>query len=140
LPLRVPAAILPSLRRMTTASCSSPVQTRHRSGSMCLPLSTTPRKGEKWAISEILNSKNSKEKEGIKQMTTKLLEKAFEEASRLPEMDQNALARWVLDELQSERMWAKSFSESEDVLERLADEAICEKRRGKTTRLDLQRL
>ena len=73
-------------------------------------------------------------------MTTKLLEKAFEEASRLPEMDQNALARWVLDELHSERVWAKSFAESEDVLERLADEAICEKRRGKTTQLDLERL
>jgi len=35
---------------------------------------------------------------------TKLLEKAFEEASRLPEMDQNALAKWVLDEMQSERV------------------------------------
>jgi hypothetical protein len=34
---------------------------------------------------------------------TKLLEKAFEEASRLPEMDPNALAKWFLDELHSER-------------------------------------
>lgn len=33
---------------------------------------------------------------------TKLLEKAFEEASRLPEMDQNSFAKWVLDELHSE--------------------------------------
>jgi hypothetical protein len=73
-------------------------------------------------------------------MTTKLLEKAFEEASRLPEMDQNALARWILDELHSERAWAKSFAESEDVLEKLADEAIREKQRGKTTALDLERL
>jgi len=71
---------------------------------------------------------------------TKLLEKAFEEASRLPEMDQNALAKWVLDELNSERAWSKSFAESEDVLEKLADEAIAEKRKGKTTPLDLNRL
>lgn len=71
---------------------------------------------------------------------TKLLEKAFEEASRLPEMDQNALARWVLDELQSERTWARTFSESEDVLEKLADEAIEEKRKGKTISLDRNRL
>jgi hypothetical protein len=71
---------------------------------------------------------------------TKLLEKAFEEASRLPEMDQNALAKWVLDELQSERAWARTFSESEDVLEKLADEAIAEKRRGKTIPLDRNRL
>ncbi len=71
---------------------------------------------------------------------TKLLEKAFEEASRLPEMDQNALAKWVLDELQSERAWARTFSESEDVLEKLADEAIAEKRKGKTIPLDRNRL
>lgn len=71
---------------------------------------------------------------------TKLLEKAFKEASRLPERDQNALAKWVLDELHSERLWARAFAESEDVLEKLADEAITEKRKGKTTPMDLNRL
>jgi len=71
---------------------------------------------------------------------TKLLEKAFKEASRLPEMDQNALAKWFLDELHSERAWAQAFAESEDVLEKLADEAIGEKREGKTVPLDLGRL
>jgi len=59
---------------------------------------------------------------------TELLEKAFEEASKLPEVDQNALAKWVLDELHSEREWAKAFAESEDVLEQLAAEAMAEKR------------
>jgi len=71
---------------------------------------------------------------------TKLLDKAFEEASRLPEVDQNALAKWVLDELRSERVWGKTFAESEDVLEKLADEAIAERRKGKTVSLDLDRL
>ena len=71
---------------------------------------------------------------------TKLLKKAFEEASMLPEMDQNALAKWVLEELHSERAWAKSFAESEDVLENLADEALAEKRKGETGPLDLDRL
>ncbi len=71
---------------------------------------------------------------------TKLLEKAFEEASRLPELDQNALAKWLLDELHSERAWAKAFAESEDVLQKLADEAITEKRKGKAFPLDLDRL
>lgn len=71
---------------------------------------------------------------------TKLLEKAFEEASRLSEIDQNALAKWVLSELHSEGVWSKSFAESEDVLEMLADEALNEKRRGKTTPLDSERL
>ena len=49
---------------------------------------------------------------------TKLLEKAFEEASKLPEMEQNALAKLVLNELHSERAWMKAFAESEDVLEK----------------------
>ncbi len=40
---------------------------------------------------------------------TRLLEKAFEEATRLPEVEQNALAKWVLDELHSERDWMKAF-------------------------------
>ena len=71
---------------------------------------------------------------------TKLLEKAFEEASRLPEIDQNALAKWVLDELHSEKTWEKSFADSEDILEKLADEALKEKREGKTQPLNLDRL
>ena len=71
---------------------------------------------------------------------TKLLQKAFEEASRLPEVEQNALAKWVLDELQSEREWERAFAESEDVMEKLADEAIAEKRKRKTIPLDLDRL
>jgi hypothetical protein len=71
---------------------------------------------------------------------TKLLEKAFKEASRLPEMDQNALAKWVLDELRSERAWDRTFAESEGVLEKLADETLAEKKKGKTIPLDLDRL
>jgi hypothetical protein len=59
---------------------------------------------------------------------TQLLEKAFAEASSLPEADQNALAEWLLEEIRSERRWSKAFAESEDVLEKLADEALAEKR------------
>jgi len=55
-------------------------------------------------------------------------------------MEQNALAKWVLEELHSEGAWEKAFAESEDVLEKLADEAISEKREGKTIPLDLERL
>ncbi|MCX7016584.1 MAG: hypothetical protein NTW86_29175 [Candidatus Sumerlaeota bacterium] len=72
-------------------------------------------------------------------MTT-LLKTAFEEASKLPEVEQNALAKWVLDELRSEQKWARAFAESEDVLEKLADEAAAEKRRGETMPLDPNRL
>ena len=56
-------------------------------------------------------------------MTT-LLEMAFKQASTLPEVDQNVLAKWVLEELHSEAKWQKLFAESEYILEKLADEAI----------------
>jgi len=71
---------------------------------------------------------------------TRLLEKAFNEAARLPEVDQNALAKWVLDELHSETKWQRTFGESEDIVDKLADEALDDKRRGKTTPLDPSRL
>jgi len=63
---------------------------------------------------------------------TQLLKKAFEEASKLPELEQNALARWLIDEVISERKWEKAFAESEDVLDKLADEALAEHAQGKT--------
>ena len=56
-------------------------------------------------------------------MTT-LLAKAFDEATKLPDTEQNALAKWLLDELEDDRKWSKAFAESEDVLDKLADEAI----------------
>ena len=71
---------------------------------------------------------------------TQLLEKAFEEASKLPELEQNALARWLIDEVISERKWEKSFAESEDILDKLADEALVEHAQGKTKPLDIDQL
>ena len=71
---------------------------------------------------------------------TKLLEKAFAQASRLSEVEQNALARWLLQELESDKRWDQLFAESEDVLEKLADEAALEDSRGKTEPLDPERL
>jgi hypothetical protein len=71
---------------------------------------------------------------------TQLLENAFAEASQLPESDQNVLAQWLLDEIRSERRWTKAFAASEDVLEKLADEALADKRKGNTSPLDIERL
>ncbi|MGA2059596.1 MAG: hypothetical protein ABSG67_03870 [Thermoguttaceae bacterium] len=56
-------------------------------------------------------------------MTT-LLSNAFEEASKLPESDQDALAKWFLEELHSEKRWAASFAQSQDILEKIADVAL----------------
>jgi len=57
---------------------------------------------------------------------TELLEKAFSEVSKLPQQEQDSFATWIIEELASEHRWQKNFSKSQDVLERLADEAILE--------------
>ena len=71
---------------------------------------------------------------------TRLLERAFKEASKLPEVEQNALAKWVMEELQSEGKWQRAFAASEDVLDKLADEALEQHRQGGTKPLNLKDL
>ncbi len=71
---------------------------------------------------------------------TKLLEKAFKEAFKLSETEQNALAKWVLEELEAERQWDKTFAATEEVLDKLADEAIEEFKKGNTTPLRISKL
>ncbi len=71
---------------------------------------------------------------------TKLLQKAFEKASQLPELEQNTLAKWLLEELESEQKWDALFAESEELLERMADEAIEADSRGETRDLDIESL
>ena len=71
---------------------------------------------------------------------TKLLEKAFEEASKLPETEQNSLAKWVLEELDADKKWDEVFAESEDILDQLANEALEAHNRGKTKPLDTDKL
>ncbi len=71
---------------------------------------------------------------------TQLLKKAFEDASKLPDIEQNTLAKWLLEELEAERKWDRAFAGSEDILDRLADEAIEAHRQEKTTPLDIDKL
>lgn len=73
---------------------------------------------------------------------TQLLEKAFKQAAQLPEEGQDEFARLMLAELESEQRWAGLFAtpESEDLLERLADEALTAHRAGNTKPLDLDDL
>jgi hypothetical protein len=67
---------------------------------------------------------------------TKLLEKVFDEVSKLPQKEQDALAAWIMEELASEKRWEKTFSGSSDLLNQLADEALAEHHKGKTQALD----
>jgi hypothetical protein len=71
---------------------------------------------------------------------TKLLAEAFRKASELPEAEQDSLAKWLLEELQGEREWDRQFAASQDVLGRLADEALEARRKGQTKSLDIDRL
>lgn len=63
---------------------------------------------------------------------TQLLEKAFKKVSKLSEYEQNVIARWLLEELESDKAWEKSFAESEDILTNLAKETISEYKKGNT--------
>lgn len=71
---------------------------------------------------------------------TASLEKAFAEAAKLPENEQDELAEWILRELASEQRWNQAFAASADVLARLADEALAEHRAGRTLPLDPEEL
>jgi hypothetical protein len=70
---------------------------------------------------------------------TQLLERAFTEASKLPESEQDAVASLLLAELESERRWAHSFASSQDELAKLADEALREFEAGETLPMDVKR-
>jgi len=59
---------------------------------------------------------------------TKALKKAFEVASRLPDREQDELATAILEELAADERWEASFVQSQDALQRLAQEALEEHR------------
>ncbi|MDQ3180890.1 MAG: hypothetical protein M3Q33_10260 [Acidobacteriota bacterium] len=67
---------------------------------------------------------------------TKLLEKAFSEASRLPPPMQNMIAERLLEDIRAEAKWDESFAASQDELSRLADEAVADFQNGKTKPLE----
>ena len=61
-----------------------------------------------------------------------LLAKALTEVKKLPPSEQDALAAILLQELATEQRWTESFAKSQDVLEKLAQEALAEHRAGLT--------
>lgn len=71
---------------------------------------------------------------------TRLLEKAFEEAAKLPPEEQDALAGALLRDLASEERWERAFDTTADALYSLADKALEEQRAGKNRPLDPDRL
>ncbi len=52
---------------------------------------------------------------------TQLLEKAIAEVTKLPAVDQDAIATLILDELTDEQQWDLAFARSQDKLAKLAE-------------------
>ncbi len=67
---------------------------------------------------------------------TKLLKEAFAEAEKLSREEQDAFARWLLEELASEKRWSDLFAASQRKLADLAAEALEENRSCRTEPLD----
>jgi hypothetical protein len=63
---------------------------------------------------------------------TDLLQKALSELAKLPESEQDAVATILLEELASERRWAASFANSQDLLAKLAEKALADHAAGGT--------
>jgi hypothetical protein len=71
---------------------------------------------------------------------TQLMEQVLNEIAKLSDEEQDALALLILRELESERLWTRLFTESQDVLESMADEALTEYRQRKTIPLNDERI
>jgi hypothetical protein len=71
---------------------------------------------------------------------TKILQEAFDQASKLPEAEQDALGRILLEELASERRWEDLFAGSQDLLEELANQALADHDAGRTEKLEPEKL
>lgn len=63
---------------------------------------------------------------------TDLLQRAYDEAAKLPPEEQDELARAVLRAIEDERSWDELFAQSQDLLADMADEAEAEYNAGKT--------
>ena len=71
---------------------------------------------------------------------TDLLEEAFAKATRLPDDEQDAFARGLMDEFESERHWSRSFETSQRQLANLARRLSQRIWSAELSRLDPDRL
>lgn len=70
---------------------------------------------------------------------TQILEKAFDRIAALPEEQQEAIARFLLAEMDSEAEWEEALASSQNELAVLAQQAIAEFKTGRTEPLNLSR-
>jgi hypothetical protein len=71
---------------------------------------------------------------------TKLAAEAWEKLQELDDVEQDRLARLILDDIESERRWDELFAKSQDMLAEMAAEARAEFEAGNTDELTLDKL
>ncbi len=71
---------------------------------------------------------------------TQLLEKALIEVYKLPPELQDFIAAIILEELEDERRWDKTFAESQDLLAKLAEEAQADIKAGRVKKMGIDEL
>ncbi|MEG5136754.1 hypothetical protein QUB52_08500 [Microcoleus sp. A6-C6] len=71
---------------------------------------------------------------------TELLERAIARLKSLPASQQDTIAAMIVEELEDEVKWDATFANSQDLLAKLATEAMAEYRAGKTQELDPEKL
>jgi hypothetical protein len=68
------------------------------------------------------------------------MEKAVEALRSIPDDQQDAVAGFVLSEIESDRRWSDTSTRHADKLRKIADEAREEFRAGRTSELDPEKL
>ena len=68
---------------------------------------------------------------------TQLLEKAIARLQQLSPEEQDAMAQFILDELEDEQRWDEAFAHSQDALSRLAEEVRHDIQTGKVKPLGM---
>ena len=71
---------------------------------------------------------------------TELLQEAIAKIQTLSDEEQDSIATIILEELEDEKKWEQAFADSQDVLAKLAAEAMMEYQAGKTQELDPETL
>lgn len=71
---------------------------------------------------------------------TQLLEKVLIEVYKLPPEQQDAIAAMILEELEDEQRWDKTFAESQDKLELLAQKVKVDIKAGRVKKMGIDEL
>ena len=71
---------------------------------------------------------------------TQLLEKVLTEVYKLPPEKQDAIAAVILEELEDERLWDKTFAASQDQLAQLARKVRADIKTGRIKQMGIDEL